>query len=188
MKLRPLFTRVIPIVSVIAVGAFVRPAQAQIRAVEDRPSARRPHRSPSVSLTAGPSQYRLSGNGTGFAAGFRFDVPSGRKLVVEPGFGYFRYTSNTGSRLSFILPEVSFQYQFRAGGFRPFVGIGGGLAEFVKGPGASRGTVHVVGGFRSTVAGRFGFRAEARLRSYDPLGSAGRMFDLGFGGTWLLGN
>src|SRR3954453_5963199 len=63
-------------------------------------------RRPSLSVLVGPSPYDLSGVGTGFAAGAWADYPLTSFLLAEGGVGYFRYTSQGGARVAYVLPEV----------------------------------------------------------------------------------
>jgi hypothetical protein len=156
---------------------------AQIRVQEDRPARRdRPgRRTPGVSLVAGPAPYDIGATGTGFAAALRFDLPSGRRFIIEPGLGYFRYTTQANAKINYLLPEVSVQYELASGSVRPFFGLGAGFAEFATGPGGSRGTVHAAAGLRAQSSGRVGFRVDARARSIDPFGSKGTMVELAAG-------
>ncbi len=179
-------TRVARVVGVLGIGLMAT-LQGQIREREDRRPSRPSGRQPAVSLSAGPSAYDLGGSGTGFAAALRFDIPSGRRFIIEPGMGFLRYTGPTAARLNFMLPEISFQFSPSASSTRPYLGAGVGLAEFASGPAAGRGTVHAVAGLRLLLAGKFGVRAEGRYRIYDPLGSTGTMLDLGAGASWALG-
>lgn len=174
------------VVVVLGIGLLTT-LQGQIRGREERPS-RPAGRRPAVSLLAGPSSYDLAGTGTGFAAALRVDFPAGRKFLIEPGLGFFRYDAQTGSRITYLLPEVSFQFSPSNGPARPYAGAGLGLAEFASGPSGGRGTVHAVAGLRLTMAGRLGLRAEGRYRIYDPFGSKGTMLDLEGGGSWALGS
>ncbi len=153
----------------IARGA---PAAAQLL---DRPS-------PAVSFLAGPSSYDLSGTGTGVAAAIRFEVPSGRILIIEPGIGFFRYRTQFGQSIKYLLPEISLQIQPGRGPVRPYVGVGAGFSEYLTGPGASPATVHAVAGIRARIAGNFGVRGELRIRGLDPF-HGGRMSDVVFGLT-----
>lgn len=164
-------------------------ASAQIRVQEDRPARRdRPdRRTPGVSLVGGPAPYDIGASGTGFAAALRFDLPSGRRFVIEPGLGYFRYTTQSAAKINYVLPEVSIQYEPVGGSVRPFFGLGAGFAEFATGPGVSRGTVHAAAGLRAQPAGRVGFRMDVRARSIDPLGSKGTMVELAAGLRMKLG-
>ena len=166
----------------LGIGLVVALAQvgsAQIRVTEDQPVRRdRQRRGPAVSFLGGPAPYDIGATGTGFAASVRFDVPSGRRFVIEPGLGFFRFTTQANSKINYLLPEVSVQFEAARGAARPYLGVGAGLAEFATGPGGSRGTAHVAVGLRIAPPGRVGFRFDARARSIDPLGSSGSMVEL----------
>lgn len=166
------------VVVVILAGLLARgvPAAAQFR---ERPS-------PAVSFLAGPSSYDLSGRGTAVAAAVRFDVPTGRLFIIEPGIGFFRYRTRFGQTIKYLLPEISFQLQPGRGAVRPYVGVGAGFSEYLTGPGASPGTVHAAAGVRVAVTGNYGFRGEVRIRGLDPF-SGQRMTDLSVGVSKRLG-
>lgn len=134
---------------------------------------------PTFTVIAGPSIYDLSGTGTAGFAAIRVDVPAGRVFVIEPGLGVFRYTAQTDETLTYLFPEVSFQAQVPGGGVRPYVGGGIGFTEFLSGRGRTDVTLHAAAGLRVALAGGWGLRGEARLRSVDPF--TGNTFDLGFG-------
>lgn len=166
-------------------------AAAQIRAEPDRPAQRRRdanRRDQAVTFYGGAAPYDLATKGTGGTLGVRLELPSGRRFVIEPGLGYFRYPTPVDVTISYLLPEVSFQYDPSRGAVRPYLGAGAGLAEFASGPGGSRGTVHAVAGLRLQSAGRVGARFEARIRSIDPLGASGRVAEITAGLRLRLGN
>jgi hypothetical protein len=134
---------------------------------------------PDVSLLAGPSPYDLSGTGTGFAAGAWVDYAVWPFLLLEAGSGYFRYTTQGDSDLSYLLPEAGFRAGVPAGPLFPYTGGGVGFASVVSGGEGTDLTLHVVLGVRAWVTSQLGVRAEGRLRSVDPW--AGNMVDLAGG-------
>lgn len=140
---------------------------------------------PAVAFIGGPSPYDLAGTGTGAFGAVRFDIPSGRLVVIEPGVGVFRYTSQADESITYILPELSVQVQLPAGPVRPYAGGGLGFTEFLSGRGQSDVTLHAVGGVRLAVGGGWGLRGEARLRAIDPF--KGNNLELGVGFTRTLG-
>jgi hypothetical protein len=158
-------TALVPIACFLAL-AQVPALDAQLR----RPAERRPSepRRPAVALLAGPSPYDLAGTGTGFAAALRFDFPSGRLLVFEPGIGFFRYENQSGDRITYLLPELSVQIQVPSGAVRPYVGGGIGFSEFLSGRGSTFVTLHAATGLRVDLGADWGLRGEWRLRSIDP--------------------
>lgn len=156
------------------------PAAAQRSRFEQPPGGR-----PAVTFMAGPSAYDLSGTGTSAFGAVRFDIPSGRVLIFEPGLAVFRYTTQADETLTYILPELSLQAQVPSGALRPYAGGGIGFTEFLSGRGQSDVTLHAAAGLRLDLGDRWGLRGEARLRSIDPF--AGNTFDVGFGVSRRLG-
>lgn len=116
---------------------------------------------------AGPAPYDIARTGTGLVAALRIEVPSGRIWVVEPGVGVFRFTSQFGNKIAYLLPEVSLQIQPPSGSVRPYLGAGAGIAEYLSGRGSTFGTLHAAAGFRLRL-GNWGFRGDVRIRSIDP--------------------
>jgi len=137
-------------------------------AVAQRDRSGGARRSPAVSFLGGPASYDLSGTGTAVAAAIRFDVPVGRLFILEPGMGFFRYRTEFGQRINYLLPEIGFQFQPGGGVVRPYVGVGAGFSEYLTGPGASPGTVHAAVGVRAMVTRDYGIRGEVRIRGLDP--------------------
>lgn len=134
-------------------------------------------------LLLGPSPYDLSGTGTGFAVNAGIAVPLLRRvLILEPSLGVFTYTSQFGNRTHWLFPEVSLQAQAHLAGVRPYLGggLGAGTAG-LSGPARWNLTLHGVAGMRVHLGGRWGARAEMRLRSVDPF--HGNTVDLGIGVT-----
>lgn len=169
----------------MAVGLIVQVAPAAAQYNRDD-QGRRDRPSPAVSLLAGPSTYDLSGTGTAFNVAVRFDIPAGRRFIVEPGIGFFRYRTVFGTTIKYLLPEISLQFEPTRGPVRPYVGVGAGFSEYLTGPGASPATVHAVVGLRARVTRIYGFRTEVRLRGVDPF-SGQQMTDVAFGLTKRLG-
>ncbi|HET7423380.1 MAG TPA: hypothetical protein VFJ92_07460 [Gemmatimonadales bacterium] len=121
-----------------------------------------------LSLTAGPSAYDLSGTGTSFAVATQGAWELLPALVVEPGLTFFGYEAQFADRVSYLFPEVSIQAQLPRGTVRPFLGVGGGGAFVVSGEGETAGTLHAVGGVRVQLDPRWSLRGELRVRSVDP--------------------
>jgi hypothetical protein len=132
-------------------------------------------------LLAGPSPYDLSGSGTGLivSLGLAFR-PAARLLVLEPALGYFTLKNDFGQRSHWFFPELSLQAEARLGGFRPYLGGGGGAGIDAR-VGSDRwvGTLHVAGGLRLRIGRSWGGRAELRLRAVPPF--RGHTLDFGFG-------
>lgn len=139
-------------------------------------------RFPSVALMAGATHYDFGGAGvgTGFAAALRFDVPSGRIFVVEPGVALGRYRTAVGDRVSYLMPEISLQVEPPRGAVRPYVGVGGGFSEYLSGRGTTYGTLHAAAGLRLNIGAHYGARFEVRARSIDPFSRTTTDFTFGF--------
>ena len=101
-------------------------------------------------------------------------------LAVDASLRYLTYTA--AEREHYPLVEVSVQWELPAGPVSPFLGAGAGLAWRIR-PGDSdmNAATHVAAGLRAALGSRAGLRAEARLRSLEPLGD----FTLGL--SWGLG-
>jgi len=121
-----------------------------------------------VSFMAGPSSYDLAGTGTGFAGTVRFDAPSGRVLIFEPGVTFFHYTGEFGNGITYVIPELSIQIQAPVRNVRPYIGAGAGFTEFLSGRGSTLAALHLTGGVRIDAGPTWGGRGEIRLRSIDP--------------------
>lgn len=173
-------------VAVLIVAGLVAQSVSATAQFNQDGQGRRERPSPAVSFLAGPSSYNLSGTGTAVAAAIRFDVPTGRLFIIEPGIGFFRYRTRFGQTIKYLLPEISFQFQPGRGAVRPYIGVGAGFSEYLTGPGASPGTVHAAAGIRIRVTRNYGFRGEVRVRGLDPF-SGQRMTDFSVGLTKRLG-
>jgi len=125
-------------------------------------------RRPSLSVLVGLSPYDLSGVGTGFAAGAWADYPLTSFLLAEGGVGYFRYTSQGGVRVAYVLPEVGVRAGIPLKSAFPFLGVGAGFATAASGGSSTDFTLHALVGLRLWLSARVGLRAEARLRAVDP--------------------
>ncbi|HEX9703780.1 MAG TPA: hypothetical protein VGA20_00850 [Gemmatimonadales bacterium] len=135
-------------------------------------------RAPILTVSAGYSEYDLSGVGNAPIAGARLALAVGRFLVVEPAAMYFRYQSQFGTRVTYLFPELSLQAQV-PGPVRPYIGVGAGVYARVAPSWHMDLTVHGTAGFRADVDERWGFRVEGRLRSLGPFG--GNVADVSFG-------
>ena len=134
---------------------------------------------PALTLSAGLTEYDLSGVGNGRIAGARIALPVGRAFVLEPAVMYFRYQPQFGARVTYLFPEVTFQAQARLGELRPYLGAGAGMYAAFAGSFDMDVTIHAATGFRIDVAERWGVRFEGRLRSLGPLG--GNISDVSVG-------
>jgi hypothetical protein len=80
-----------------------------------------------VSLMAGVSEYDLSGVNTSPLYAVRVAGPVHTNLLVEGGLSYIATEQQFGDAALFI-PEAQAQLQGIWGRFRPYVGLGAGLA------------------------------------------------------------
>jgi len=157
--------------------------RAQLRRREQgRPD--RPPR-PGVSLVGGPTSYDLSGTGTAGIGQLRIDGPVSRILVIELGLGVFSYRAQFSDRVTHLVTDVSLQAQLPRGPVRPYLGAGGGFAEYLSGRGSTLGTLHAAAGVRGDVGGSWGLLGEIRARSVDPF--TGSMLDFVVGIRRRLG-
>lgn len=145
-----------------------------------------PRRRAAVAVLLGGSSYDFVETGTGLTGALRFEIPSGRWMVIEPGLSVFSYETSVGDRLSYLLPEISFQFQPVSGAVRPYVGVGAGFTEYLSGRGATFATLHAAAGLRARINETWGLRGDVRLRSVDPF--ARSMFDWMVGVTRAIGN
>lgn len=107
--------------------------------------------------------------------------PGSLPFVLDSSVRYLTYTA--AERQHYPLFEISAQWELRAGPVSPFIGGGAGLAWRIR-PGETdmNPSTHVAAGLRAALGSRVGMRAEARLRSLEPLGD----FTLGL--SWGLGS
>lgn len=146
---------------------------------------REPRDRASVSFLLGAARYDILETGTSVAGGVRLNLPSGRFLSIEPGFGIFRYTSQLDETITYILPEVSVQVRPHTGSVRPYAGAGIGFSEFLSGRGTNYFTLHAVAGLVAMVGEEWGVRTDLRARTIDPFRQ--KMVELTVGVTRHLG-
>lgn len=120
------------------------------------------------SISAGASQFDLSGTGTAPMGAIRADLPLASFLLVEAGVGVARPEQQFGERTTLVIPEAQVQFQLPIGPVLPYVGVGGGLAMDFR-PDDAGGTQTEVtgsaaGGLRWWITPRAGARAELRVR------------------------
>jgi hypothetical protein len=138
-----------------------------------------------LALVAGPAEYDLAGNGWSWTAAVRLGIPLTSALVLEPGLGFFTYSSQFGGdRVSFFLPEVTLQLQYPGQRVQPYLGVGAGAALMIEGYDQSLGSLgpiwgeldlsaepriepsaHASVGLRAEVVQNWGVLGEARVRN-----------------------
>lgn len=123
-----------------------------------------------LSFSAGAANFDLTGSGVTPLVALRADAELTRWLVGEVGVSALRPNERFDARLTYVVPELQFQLQLRAGRVRPYLGAGGGWFYAI---GADRSRQSALSA--SAAAGarldlrdvRFGLRAELRVRGID---------------------
>lgn len=138
---------------------------------------------PAISLSAGVSQFDLSGTGTTSIVALRGEYPLIPALLIEGGVTIARPQQAFGDRGTLLMPELQLQLQLPRR-VAPFLGLGtgfahdGAIARF--GGDANRITFSGAAGLRAAITHEVGIRTELRIRE----------FGTGFNGTtadWTLG-
>jgi len=133
-----------------------------------------------LGIVGGAFQYDLSGTGTTGFGGVRLEWPIASYVIVEPGLTYARYTTQGGTGVSLLFPEIQLQVTRPVGRVRPFIGIGAGPVVAFGGDdsetelGLSGGV-----GLRTRVAPDWSARAELRLRAINPWTGSAAEWTLG---------
>lgn len=147
-------------------------AVAFVLAIVAAPAEAQPDRRPSASLTAGLTQFDLSGTGTRSFVAVRAQLPVLRHFIAEPGIGFMSYRLHGlpgRHRVSVWLPEVQLQAELPLGGVRPYLGAGAGLAlQRVSGESVTDATLSVAGGARVGLSAGWSAGGELRIRAIDP--------------------
>ena len=125
-----------------------------------------------VSLTAGVAEYDLSGVNKNPIYAVRVAGPVHPRLLVEGGLSYIATEQQFGDA-DLFLPEVQAQLQGTWGRFRPYFGLGGGLA--IERPEADTGvegdidfSPSVALGVRVDLNPKVGVRIDGRLHGIQP--------------------
>ncbi|MDX2056203.1 MAG: outer membrane beta-barrel protein [Gemmatimonadales bacterium] len=142
-------------------------------------------RFPRLEVLGGVSHYDIDRTDTGPVAALRLALPSGRYFVFEPGIGLLRFENRFDEGITYLMPELSVQVEPIKGPFRPYVGVGAGLTEFLSGRGTNFATMHAAAGVRANIGDRFGLRGDVRARTIDPFRQS--TLDLMVGVSWRLG-
>jgi hypothetical protein len=124
-----------------------------------------------VSISAGASQFDLSGTGTAPMGAIRADLPLARFALVEVGVGVTRPEQQFGATTTLVIPEAQLQFQLPIGPVLPYLGVGSGLAMDFRpddvGGTRTDWTASAAGGLRWWITPRAGARAELRVRGID---------------------
>jgi hypothetical protein len=124
-------------------------------------------------VSAGRTEYDLSGVGWATVAAARVDLRLLGPLVIEPGLELFRYGTQGATKVTYLMSELSLQVQASLGPVHPYFGTGVGWAPVISGPrGIDGPTLHAAAGSRVDVTTRVSVRGELRIRAIDPWGAA----------------
>jgi len=83
-----------------------------------------------ATASAGAIRYHMQGvEGTTWALAARFELPVRQYVIIEPSFTYFRWQPLAGSKVSYVIPELTFEVQGYLGRVHPYLGSGIGWAS-----------------------------------------------------------
>ncbi|HEX6533270.1 MAG TPA: outer membrane beta-barrel protein, partial [Gemmatimonadaceae bacterium] len=141
---------------------------------------------PALSLSAGVSQFDLSGTGTMAVVAVRGEVPLARVLLLEGGLAMARPQEDFGVHSTLLMPEGQLQLQIPRR-VAPYLGVGAGLATTFRnaadGGSESHLTLSGAAGVRVALNRAFGLRAELRVREFG-LRFTGTTADWTLGAAW----
>lgn len=140
-------------------------------------------------LAAGINRYDIQGaSGTDWVIAARFAIPVGAYGIAEPGVTFLRWRPAIGTKITYLIPELSFQMQGYVKSLRPYIGAGIGYSTPSRGALAVTENflaLHAAAGVRLYLSRRWGLRAEVRARSINPW--SGTTIDMTFGIMQLTG-
>lgn len=140
-------------------------------------------------FAAGINRFDIQGSsGTDWVLAARFAIPMGAYGIAEPGITFLRWRPIIGTKITYLIPELSFQMQGYVGSLRPYIGAGIGYSTPSRGALAVTENflaLHAAGGVRLYLSRRWGLRAEVRARSIDPW--SGTTIDMTLGIMQLTG-
>jgi len=138
-----------------------------------------------ATLAGGLNRYDIQGaTGTDWVVSARLALPLGTYTIAEPGLTFLRWQPVIGTKITYLIPELSIQAQGYLGRARPYVGAGIGLSTPSRGNiGVTQEyfTLHAAGGVRFGVSRLWAVRGEVRARAIDPF--SGTTFDFLIGVT-----
>lgn len=121
-----------------------------------------------ITASAGPVNFDLSGTGTTFGVAIRGTRALTSNLALETGFLFARPKLQDGDKASLFAPEVHLQYHWRIGRVAPFAGGGVGFArqsrDFAS---VTNLTLSGSGGARAYVNDRVALIGEFRIRGFE---------------------
>ena len=133
--------------------------------------------SPHISMSAGISEFDLSGTGTEAAFDVRYGHPLAGPLALDAGVGLVRPEQQFGERTWFWQGDVLLQLERRSGRLQPYGGIGLGGAADVRSDDFG-GTE-----LRFVTAATLGLRTPVTERGKLQLEGRVRMIGTGFNGS-----
>jgi hypothetical protein len=149
--------RIIRLVVALSLAGVAAPSMAQSDST----------RLPSLYTGGGVSQFDLSGTGTAALFVVRANWDWRRNVVLEVGGGMARLDQDVG-RTTLLVPEGQVQAQAHLGNWRPYIGVGAGVAFDVRneaiGGWNTEPTVSASVGTRLWFRRWLALRAELRLR------------------------
>lgn len=138
-----------------------------------------------VGISAGPSQYDLSGTGTEAAFGLRFETPLNPWLVFETAVTHLEYKSQSRVTVRHVFPEAQVQLHRTSGALRPYLGVGGGASWRSTSAGNSFDpTLSVAGGVRIPLGADWRAQGELRVRAVDPWTGTTADWGIGIARRW----
>lgn len=141
---------------------------------------------PALSLSAGISQFDLSGTGTTSIIALRGEYPLIPALLLEGGVAIARPDQQFGIDGTLVMPEVQLQLQLPRR-VAPFIGLGTGFshdgAVAQLGGDANDVTFSGAAGLRAAITRVVGLRMELRVR-YIGTGFTGATADWTLGAAW----
>jgi hypothetical protein len=124
-----------------------------------------------IAVTAGKTDYDLSGTGTRNLLAVRVQLPITQYFRIEAGMTYMnhRVFDSLPVLLHVTMPELQLQAAFPVGRFAPYLGIGAGTAmRSLEGNRLFDLTVSAGGGVQLRLGNGWGVGGELRLRAIDP--------------------
>ncbi|HEY9450997.1 MAG TPA: outer membrane beta-barrel protein [Gemmatimonadaceae bacterium] len=170
---------------VVALSAiFPLARQLPAQSTEEAASAFAPR--PAVSLSAGVSQFDLSGTGSMGVVAARGELPILPALLLEGGVTLARPEQQFSDRSTLVMPEIQLQLQLPRR-VAPYLGIGTGFATDVAseryGGTNSEVTFAESAGLRAAITRQVGLRVELRIREFGEAFS-GTTADWTLGAAW----
>jgi opacity protein-like surface antigen len=133
-----------------------------------------------LGVSAGVSQFDLSGTGTAGLIALRLELEAKKWFVIEASTSLFRADSDVGLKTLYTIPEMQAQLQLPLSALRPYFGVGIGAVVGSGRIGATR-SLSGSSGIRAKVPHtRIDLRGELRVRGIgDSFSSSAAEWTLG---------